>query len=112
MLYVKKIQTSILYITFVCFSNKREQSSNIKCVESNKLLQDYQKITGKLNNFSKNIFSNLNINENTDITNHNSDNVSDPVYQAVCKYKFHPSILRIKSKLEIRSFLCFNHIKI
>ena len=59
------------------------------------LLQDDQKITDELNTFFKNAVSNLNINENTYKINHNSNNLSDPVGKAICKYKFHPIILLI-----------------
>ena len=34
------------------------------------------------------------------IIDHNSSNLSDPVDKTICKYKFHLSILLIKSKLE------------
>ena len=48
----------------------------------------------------------MNINENMHIINHDSGNLSDPVDKAICKYKFHSSILLIKSKLENqKSFL-------
>ena len=66
--------------------------------EDNELLQDDQKIASELNTFFKNAVSNLNVNENTYIINHDSGNLSDPVGKAICKYKFHPSILLIKSK--------------
>ena len=45
--------------------------------------------------------------------NHNSDNVSDPVDEAISKYKFHESILLTKSKLENQKlFFASTHIKI
>ena len=72
----------------------------MQLVEDNELLQDDQKIVDELNTFFKNVFSNLNINEKTYIINHDSVNFSDPVDRAICKDKFHPSILLIKSKLE------------
>ena len=42
----------------------------------------------------------MNINENKYVIHHDSGNLSGPVDKAVCKYKFQPSILLIKSKLE------------
>ena len=90
------------------FSNKGDRSSNIQLVKDNELLQDDQKIAGELNTFFRNAVSNLNMNENTYIINHNSGNLSDPVDKAICKYKFHPSILLIKSNWKIRSSFCFN----
>ena len=52
----------------------------------------------------------MNINENTYIINHDSGNLSDPVDKAICKYKFHPSILLIKSKLENQKLFSFQPI--
>ena len=91
------------------FSNKGERGSNIQLVEDNELLQDDQKIADELNSF-KNAVSNLNINENTYIINHDSSNLSDPVDKAICKYKFHPSVLLIKSKLENQMLFSFQPI--
>ena len=92
------------------FSNKGDRGSNIQLVEDNELLQDDQKIADELNTFFKNAVSNLNINENTYIINHDSGNLSDPVDKAICKYKFHPSILLIKSKLESQKLFSFQPI--
>ena len=46
-------------------------------------------------------------NKNTYIINHNSGSLSDPVEKAICKYKFYPSILLIKSKLENQKLFLF-----
>ena len=92
------------------FSNKGGRGSNTQLVKDNELLQDDQKIADELNTFFKNAVSNLNINENTYIINHNSGNLSDPVDKAICKYKFHPSILLIKSKLENQKLFSFQPI--
>ena len=92
------------------FSNKGDRGSNIQLVKDNELLQDDQKIADELNTFFKNAVSNLNINENTYIINYNSGNLSDPVDKAICKYKFHPSILLIKSKLENQKLFLFQLI--
>ena len=45
-----------------------------------------------------------------DIINHDSDNLSDPVDTAICKFKFHPSILFIESKLENLTLFSFQPI--
>ena len=92
------------------FSNKGERVSNIQLAEHNELFQDDQKISDELNTFFKNAVSNLNINENTYLINHDSGNFSDPVDKAICKYKFHPSILLIKSKLENQKLSSFQPI--
>ena len=52
----------------------------------------------------------MNLNENTYIINHDSGNLSDPVDKAIFKYKFHPSILLIKSKLENQKIFLFQSI--
>ena len=41
------------------------------------------------------------------ITNLNSGELSDPADKAICKYKFHPSILLIKSKLQNQKLFWF-----
>ena len=89
------------------FWNKGDRSSNILFIEDNELLQDDQKIADELNTFFKNAVSNLNVNENTHIINHDSCNFSDPVDKAICKYKFHLSILLIKIKLENQKLFSF-----
>ena len=94
------------------FSNKGDRGSNIQLVKDSELLQDDQKIADELNTFFKNAVSNLNINENTYIINHNSGNLSDPVDKTICKYKFYPSILLIKIKLENQISLQFLRRKI
>ena len=38
------------------------------------------------------------------------NNISDPVDKAICKYKFHPSILLIKSELENQKLFLFQTI--
>ena len=91
------------------FSNKGDSGLNIQLVEGSNLLQDYRKIAGELNTFFKTAVSNFNINENTYIINHDSENLSDPVNKAICK-KFHPSILLTKSKLENQARFPFQPI--
>ena len=39
---------------------------------------------------------------------HDSGNLLDPVDKTIGKYKFHPSILLIKGKLENQEIFCFN----
>ena len=49
----------------------------------------------------------MNINENTYIINLDSGSLSDPVDKAIFEYKFHLSILLIKSKLENQKLFLF-----
>ena len=90
--------------------NKGDRGSNIQLVEDNELLQYDQKIADELNNFFKNAVSNLDVNENKYVINHDSGNFSDPVDKTICKYKFHPSILLIKTKLENQKRFSFQPI--
>ena len=60
--------------------------------------------------FFNNAVSNLNINKNTYIINHNSGSISDPVDKAFCKYKFQPSTLLRKSRLENQNLFSFQPI--
>ena len=90
------------------FLNKGDSGSNI-LVESNETWDD-QKIADELNTYFKNAVSNLNKNYNMYIINHDSDNLSDPVDTAICKFQFHPSIPFIESKLENLTFFSFQPI--
>ena len=74
-------------------------------------MQDDQ-IVDELDTFFKNAVSNLNKNENTYITHHDSGNFSVPVDKAICKYKIHLSIFLIKSKLENQKLFSFQPISI
>ena len=67
------------------FSNKGNRGSNIQLAEGNELLQDDQEIAGKLNTFFKNAVSNLNINKNTYLINHDPGNLLNPVNKAIHK---------------------------
>ena len=92
------------------FSNKGDRGSTMQLVEGNVLLQGDENISDELNTFCKNTVSNWNITENTYIINHNSGNLSDPADISISKYKFHPSILFIKSKLENQKDFSFQPI--
>ena len=85
------------------FTTKGDHGSNIQLVESNEFLQNDQNIADELNTFLKNA-------KHTYTINHDSGNLSDPVDKAICKYKFHPSILLIKSKLENQKQFLFQPI--
>ena len=56
----------------------------------------------ELNTFFKNAVSTLDINENSSIINQNFQNFDDPVDRAIVKYKYHPSIILINQKMEIK----------
>ena len=92
------------------FSNNGSHRGNIKLVEGDKLLQDDSKVAEELNNFFKEAFSNLDVNENSYIINPDSINISDPIEKGISKYKFHPSILLISDKIVIQEKFSFKPI--
>ena len=76
--------------------NKGHCGSNIQLVEGNELIQDDQKIADELNTFFKNAVldksgSNLDINENKYIINHDLGNLSDRVDRVMCNSTKHSS---------------------
>ena len=71
-------------------------------MEKDEVLQDDKKIAEELNTFLKNVVSTLDINENSSIINQNFQNFDDPVDRAIVMYKYHPSIILIHQKMEIK----------
>ena len=94
------------------FSNKGNYGSQIKLVQKDEVLQDYDLIAKELNKFFKNAVSTLNIEENRFITNRSSDGITDPVDKALDKYKFHPSILLIQKHLKKHDIFSFKTVEI
>ena len=58
-----------------------------------------------VNNFFSNIVKNFKFPEYGNL-NSNSENVKDPVFKAISKYKKHPSIIAIKEKSRSSTFYC------
>ena len=75
-------------------------------------MQDDDQIAKELNKFFKNAVSTLNIKENRFITNRSSDGITDPVYNAIDKYKFYPSILLIQKHLKNHDIFAFKTVDI
>ena len=69
-----------------------------KLVENEEIIDDGIKDAEELNNFFKTAVASLDIHGNQ-YTVQNVENISDPVYRAVKKFEFHPSILLIKIEL-------------
>ena len=80
------------------FSNKGNYGNKIKLVENEEIIDDCTKIAEELNNFFKTALTSLDIHGNPH-TVENVENMSDPVEKAMKKFKFHPSILRIKNRI-------------
>ena len=68
-------------------------------IESDGILNDNEKIVEELNNFFKNAVSNLNIQEYSFIQGKYYHKLLDPVLRAIDKFKRHPSVLLIESKI-------------
>ena len=80
-------------------SNKGSSGSNIKLVEKDETLQGDIKIAEELNTFFKNVFSALDVSENSSIMNQNFQNFDEPVDRAIEIYKYHPIIILINQKI-------------
>ena len=85
------------------FSSKGDHASNMQVVKGNILLKDDQIIIGKLNGFFKTEVSNLKINENMYIINHNSGNISAQLIKLLVSIKFHQ---------KIKGFFVSTHLKV
>ena len=94
------------------FSNKGNYRSQIKLAEKDEVLQDNDLIAKELNKFFKNAVSTLYIKENRFITNRSSDGITDPIDKAICKYKFHSSILLIQKHLKNHDVFSFKTVAI
>ena len=79
-------------------------------MEKDEVLQDDKKIPEELNTFFKNVFSLLEINENSGIINQNFQNIDDPVDRAIEMCKYHPSIIPIKSKVDNQNKFSFKPV--
>ena len=81
------------------FTDKRTLGKKISLVNKEKIISNDSEVAQELNSFFENATKSLGINENSyiveEITNSN-----DPIDKAIQKYKFHPSILLIKSKVD------------
>ena len=92
------------------FSENTKIRNKIALFDDNEnILSEEHLVSEKLNNFFKNATKSLQINENPYIIDEQSD-VTDPILKAINKYKHHPSILLINSKLSSPEPFSFNKI--
>ena len=90
------------------FSEKRKNVNKITLVNENEDTLSINKVVAdEINSFFNNATKNLGITENTYIAD-NSNDITDPVNQATDKFKNHPSILLIQSKVANDSTFSFN----
>ena len=90
------------------FSEKQKTVNKITLVNENEdILSNDKVVADEINSFLKNATKNLGITENTYIVD-NSNDITDPVNKAIDKFKNHPSILLIQSKVANDSTFSFN----
>ena len=90
------------------FSEKRKTVSKITLVNENEdVLSNDNVVADEISSFFKNATKNLRITENIYIVD-NSNDITDPVNKAIDKFKKHPSILLIQSKVANDSIFSFN----
>ena len=92
------------------FSENRKIRNKIALVDENENIISEEHLSyEELNNFFQNATKSLQINENPYIIDEQSD-ITDPIIKAINKYKHHPSILLINSKLSSPQSFSFNKI--
>ena len=84
------------------FSDKNNHGTNIKLVDE--ILNNDEKTAEELDNFFQNAISNFIYTRNLIycIESKYYHNLSDPVQGAITKYKHHPNLLLIQSKISNR----------
>ena len=94
------------------FSEKRKLSNKITLVDDNDtIVSDDQSISEELNTFFKNATKSLNIRQNSHKTD-GSKEIEDQVQKAISKYKNHPSIILIKSKIKVPELIVFTEASV
>ena len=84
-------------------SDKSKSSDKIHLSENGELLNNESETAEVLNNFFSNIVKTLKIPEYENL-DPNFENVKDPIFTAILKYKNHPSITAIKEKAKNAKF--------
>ena len=83
--------------------DKSVKCDKINLNENGELLKSESETAEVFNNFFSNIVKNLKISEYKNL-NTNIENVQDPVFRAILKYKNHPSTIAIKEKSKNEKF--------
>ena len=73
-----------------------QSSEKITLVEGKKIINDDGETAEILNTFFPNAIKNLKIPEYQE-TDPLANNISHPIFKAICKYRNHPSIVAIKN---------------
>ena len=78
-------------------------------MEKYEVMYDDQRIAKELNTIFKKAIPTLDINENSFIINHNSHNIADSINDI---YKYHPSIILIKEKVDNQNKFSFKQVSL
>ena len=82
------------------FSNKLPHKEIINLSENGQILNNDKEIAITFNNYFSNIIKKLPLPSAKLYNEENIDNITNPTYLAIEKYKNHPSILTIKNKMQ------------
>ena len=92
------------------FSDKTPPNSKIILVDDNEIISDSVKCAVVMNNFFINAAINLDIDRK--LHTENATDITDPAMQAIEKYKYHPSIIKIQEQGFIQATFNFSPISI
>ena len=90
-------------------NNPRKRSKITLVDEKDNTLSEDEKNAETFNKFFGNIIENLNISINSEVLE-NVSMIQDPITAAIEKYKWHPSILKIRKHIRIEIYFHFKHI--
>ena len=82
------------------FPNKLPHKETINLSENGQILNNDKEIDITFNNYFSNIIKKLSLPSAKSYNEENIDNIINPTYLAIEKYKNHPSILTIKNKMQ------------
>ena len=93
------------------FSDKVLTVESITIIENDEMYDEDNTVARLFNDFFCNVVKNLNIEPNNEILNLNSYH-PDPIIHAICKYKNHPSIIKIKENVSNDESFSFIHVSL
>ena len=93
-------------------SDKSQCTRNITLVENNSIISEDDKLAESFNIFFKEAVEKLELAENNDIINSDYKYVEDPIESAIIKFKYHPSILKIKETIRIDQSFSFSKVNL
>ena len=95
------------------FSDKTQFKWKVTLVNGKDIITEYHDLAETFNNVFKTAVSKLSIQDNSDLVDIiDSADTKDPVDIAIAKYKNHPSILKIKEKVNINFEFNFTEVSL